>query len=90
MLKLALCSLLIGSPALAQQCAGFADVSAHLAEKYGEAVAVRGLDAAGNAIVMFANPDTGTWTAFIVTPDGNACRVADGVAFEYHKPKPNA
>lgn len=87
---LALCFLLIGSPALAQQCAGFADVTAFLAEKYGEAVAVRGLDAAGNAIVMFANPDTGTWTAFIVTPDGNACRVADGVAFEYHKPKPNA
>ena len=65
MLKLALCSLLVGSPALAQH-------------------------GAGNAIVMFADPDPGTWTGFTVTPDGNACRVADGVAFEYHKPKPNA
>lgn len=90
MKTLALCFLLIGSPAIAQDCGGFADVTAYLSEEYGETVAVRGLDAAGNAIVMFANPDTGTWTAFVVTPDGNACRVADGVAFEQLPPKPNA
>lgn len=91
MLKLALVLALIGSPAVAQmQCGGYADAAAHLATEFGEALTVQGIDGAGNVVAMFANPDTGTWTAFIVYPDGTACMVAAGGDFEYHKPKPNA
>ncbi len=91
MLRLALCFLLIGSPAIAQtQCGGYADAVAFLMERYGESLTVQGIDGTGRVIAMFSNPDTGTWTALIVTPDGNACLVADGGDFEYHKPKPNA
>ncbi len=91
MLRLALVSLLIGSPAFAQmQCGGYADAVAFLHERYGEALMVQGIDGAGNVIAMFANPDTGTWTAFIVYPDGTACMASSGTGFEFHKPKPNA
>lgn len=80
-----------GFPAKAQmQCGGYADAVAFLSERYGEALTVQGIDGAGNVIAMFANPDTGTWTALIVYPDGNACMASSGQAFEYHKPKPNA
>lgn len=91
MLKLAPVLVLIGSPAFAQmQCGGFADTVAHLSTQYGESLAVQGLDGAGNVIAMFANPDTGTWTALIVYPDGTACMASAGHSFELHKPKPNA
>lgn len=91
MYRLALVSMLIGSPAFAQmQCGGYADAVAFLDEQYGESLTVQGLDGAGNIIAMYSNPDTGTWTAFVVTPDGRACMVASGGDFEYHKPKPNA
>lgn len=91
MLRLALVSVLIGSPAFAQmQCGGYADAVALLADRYGESLRVEGLDGAGNSVQMFANPDTGTWTALIVYPDGSACMASSGQAFEYHSPKPNA
>lgn len=80
-----------GSPAIAQmQCGGYADAVAFLYERYGESLTVQGIDGAGNVIAMFANPDTGTWTAFIVYPDGTACMASSGADFEFHKPKPNA
>ncbi len=54
MYRLALCSLLIGSPAFAQmQCGGYADAVAFLSERYGEALTVQGIDGAGNVIAMF-------------------------------------
>lgn len=91
MLKLAPVLMLIGSPAIAQmQCGGYADAVAFLYERYGESLTVQGIDGAGNVIAMFANPDTGTWTAFIVYPDGTACMASSGADFEFHKPKPNA
>lgn len=91
MLRLALVLALIGSPAVAQmQCAGFADLAALYSEAHGETVAVRGLDTAGQAMIVLANPDTGTWTLLVVQPNGIACPIAFGDAFEYHKPKPNA
>lgn len=91
MKALALVALVAASPASAQmQCGGYADAVAHLSSEYGESLAVRGMDGAGDVVEMFANPDTGTWTALIVRPDGTACMVAAGGDFEYHKPKPNA
>lgn len=91
MLRLVGCLLLVGSPALAQmQCGGYADATAFLQEEYGERLVVQGLDGAGNVIAMFANPDTGTWTAFIVYPDGKACMASSGDSFEHYGLKPNA
>ena len=87
----AIVSACLGSQAIAQmQCGGYADAVAHLSTAYGESIVVRGIDGAGAVVEMFANPDTGTWTALIVQPDGTACMVAAGGDFEYHSPKPNA
>jgi hypothetical protein len=41
-----------------------------------------GLSASGAVIEMFANDETGTWTATVTGPDGNTCLVASGRAFE--------
>lgn len=91
MRMVALLAALAATPAVAQmQCGGYADAAAFLFERYGENLTVQGIDGAGNVIAMFANPDTGTWTAFIVYPDGKACMVSSGSDFEFHKPKPNA
>jgi hypothetical protein len=91
MRMLAITAIMAATPAFAQmQCGGYADAVAHLSSEYGESLAVQGVDGAGNVVAMFANPDTGTWTALIVRPDGTACMVSSGGAFEYHKPKPNA
>ncbi len=87
----AIVSVCLGSQAIAQpQCGGYADAVAHLSTAYGESIVVRGIDGAGAVVEMFANPDTGTWTALIVQPDGTACMVAAGGDFEFHSPKPNA
>jgi hypothetical protein len=91
MKALALVALVAATPAVGQmQCGGYADAVAHLSSEYGESLTMQGMDGAGNVVAMFANPDTGTWTALIVRPDGTACMAASGGAFEYHKPKPNA
>ncbi len=91
MKAIAFAALVAASPAVAQpQCGGYADAVAHLSTAYGESIVVRGIDGAGAVVEMFANPDTGTWTALIVQPDGTACMVAAGGDFEFHSPKPNA
>jgi hypothetical protein len=70
-------------PALsAPQCGERLNILAQLAGKYGETRRMMGLAANGAVIEMFANDETGTWTATVTGPDGNTCLVASGRAFE--------
>ena len=54
-----------------------------LADKHSERPAVSGIVLGGSArLVLWANTDTGTWTAAVVQPDGSACLVAAGNGWE--------
>lgn len=90
---LAIMATIAAPPALAQgNCAPFAAIRDGLAETWSESVSVTGLASEGSALVIFASPETGTWTAVIVAPDGTGCVVASGSAFEvaWADPDPDA
>lgn len=40
-----------------------------------------GLTAADHLLETLANPETGTWTVFLTTPDKIACVIASGTMF---------
>lgn len=64
------------------QCAGIADMLAHLAAKYGERQLFVGLAAGGATIMVIANPAGTTWTALIVGENGKACIGALGPSWK--------
>lgn len=72
------------APAAAQapQCAIRVDIVDGLAERFGERQVMSGLNPDGSMVEMFANTVTGTWTALIRQPNGMACIVAAGEAFD--------
>ena len=72
----------------AQGCVQFADGAARLQGEYGESVIGRGVMPNGAVVVIFANPDTGTWTLVVVTPDGCSQSPADGSAWVSFVPEP--
>lgn len=75
-------------PAHAQQaCAPRADIVAQLASAYGEHRVAAGLQSPG-VIEVFASAETGTWTIIVTRPDGIACAVAAGEAWQADAPKP--
>jgi hypothetical protein len=78
-MKLIALVLLIATPAAAQNnCGGYADIAAALAERWGEHIVFQGPTENGQSVVeIFAKPD-GTWTALIVNGHGLACIVASG------------
>lgn len=57
-------------------------VTAHLQDVYGESVVMRGLDGGGRMLEIWANPETGTWTATLVLPQGLTCIVSSGEALD--------
>lgn len=65
-----------------QNCAARFLVEDRLGGGYGESVQSLGVTDNGAVIEMWANVDTGTWTAVVNLPDGTACVVASGVGFE--------
>lgn len=58
-----------------------------LARKYGESRRGFGLQA-HDLIELYANLETGTWTALVTSPDGQACVVAFGEAWTETRPEP--
>lgn len=75
--------LLISAPALAQQ-AGPCDESQKVYElltgSYGEKPFIEMKDSKNRKLVMFVNPQTGTWTV-IATDDKLACGISAGKEF---------
>lgn len=66
-----------------QQCYPRDVVLENLQGQFGESVQSLGIAANGTILEMFANVETGTWTAVVTAPDGSvSCLVASGEAFE--------
>lgn len=63
------------------QRAGLPDALQGLSQRYAEAPRVQGLTAAGHMLVITQSA-TGSWSALLVSPDGQACMVAFGEALE--------
>jgi hypothetical protein len=66
----------------APQCGSRDQVTALLADRYGETR--RALGMAGEAAVMelYASDQTGTWTITLTLPDGQMCLMASGAGYE--------
>jgi len=70
-------------PATAQnQCAPHNTMMEQLADQYGEGRMSVALDNNGYLIEVYANTESGTWTAVLTTPDGEACIAAHGTDYE--------
>jgi len=75
-------ALLAPSFAMAQaNCAPRAFAEERLRNTFGEVIQSRGI-LRGAILEMWANTETGTWTAVVTTPDGRSCVVAAGQDFE--------
>ena len=62
-----------------QNCAPIDAVNERLADQYGETLQTLATAQSGQTIVsQYANPETGTWTLLLVSPEGVACLVASG------------
>ncbi len=80
--------LTLAAPAQAQTaCTGLPDALAALAARYAEAPRVSGLMANGQLMIITAS-EAGGFTVLIVTPEGLACMVASGSAFEVRAQEP--
>ncbi|MEM8570529.1 MAG: hypothetical protein AAGG56_06415 [Pseudomonadota bacterium] len=78
--------LLPGSPTEAnpqvRACADRGKVIERLEERYGETLKSVGLHKNRGVIEVYASSSTGTWTILLTRPDGLACLVASGEAWE--------
>lgn len=65
-------------------------VVGHLSTKYGETQQSVGLQQGRGMVETFANPDSGTWTILLTTPNGMSCLMAAGEAWERREGEPGA
>lgn len=80
---LAALAVLLAFPAHAQSTCGPRDgLEASMMQQYGEARVSVALDNRSFLIEVWANPTSGTWTATLTTPDGQACIAAYGTGYE--------
>lgn len=86
---LPLAFLAMCSPAHAQQLPQCGPYPVHVqawGSLHGEAPVVSALSAGGNMLLIIANPETGGWTAFQVSPQGLACAVDYGEGIRLSAP----
>ena len=74
-----------------RQCAPRGDVLRQLTDTYGETRRGVGIARQGAVIEVFASDTTGSWTITATLPDGTACLMASGQAYEetVESPPPN-
>jgi hypothetical protein len=72
----------------ASQCAPYAAMATHLADRYGEAVIFQGQTSETAIMQLWANAETGTWTVVYMSADAPACMVASGQGGESIAPPP--
>lgn len=91
-LALILAAALLAAPAVAEApatCFPLAVVSSALAKGHGERPSAGGVLSGGKGtLLVWANPDTGTWTAAVVTTTGVACVIGSGEGWEAAGPQP--
>lgn len=88
-MRAALLLAVLASPAAAQgtqQCAPHDAMTAMLGDRFGETVQSVALTSAGVLHEMFANLETGTWTAVLTRPGQPSCIAAEGQRFEVVEP----
>lgn len=79
----AICTL-FGLPASAQQACGPIDaMQTVLADRWGESAQMTAIGGQGEMVLqIYANTDTGSWTAVVTDTEGHACVTGSGVGFE--------
>ena len=75
-------AVLSACPVMANNCAPHDQMVAVLASQYGETRVSAALDLNNYLIEVFANHESGTWTALLTTPDMQACVAAAGTNYE--------
>jgi len=71
------------APAGAQMvCGQRADMVRQLGEKYGETRRSMGLAEGRGVVELYASEETGSWTILMTSPQGIACLMAAGQAFQ--------
>ena len=70
-------------------CGKRADMVRHLSEQYGETRRSMGLAEGRGVVELYASEETGTWTILITSPQGTACMMAAGRAFQVEPPEPS-
>ena len=63
-------------------CGKRADMVRQLGERYGETRRSMGLAAGRGVVELYASEETGSWTILITSPQGTACMMAAGQAFQ--------
>lgn len=93
LLSCGICATLLGATqgqANASNCAAHTDVTARLAEIYGERRQAMGV-ANGNAVLeIYASDDSGSWSITKTKPGGQTCLVAAGQGFRVEPIPPAA
>ena len=73
---------------VATSCAPTVDLHDQLLQKYGEERLFAGLS--GQSVIeLWSNPETGTWTIIVSTPEGMSCLLASGENAVHFNRKPN-
>ena len=72
--------------AVAAPCMKHDDFAGALKDRFGETAQVQAMTADGRMMEIFANPETGTWSAILTKPDGEDCIAAGGDRFASVKP----
>ena len=63
-------------------CGNRADMVRQLGEKYGETRRSMGLAEGRGVVELYASEETGSWTILMTSPQGIACMMAAGQAFQ--------
>jgi hypothetical protein len=63
-------------------CGKRADIIRQLDEKYGETRRSLGLAGGRGVVELYASDETGSWTILLTSPQGTACMMASGEAFQ--------
>ena len=78
------------APAGAQMvCGKRADLVRQLGDKYGETRRSMGLAEGRGVVELYASEETGSWTILMTSPQGIACMMAAGQAFQIEPEQPD-
>jgi hypothetical protein len=84
-------ALTAASTAYGQQqgrfCASIDQVVKRLGSEFGEHLSAAGLGSQGQMMAIYSNPESGTWTITVTTPDRVSCVIATGKGFAIEVPE---
>ena len=69
-------------------CAPYAEMAKALEQQFGERPVWRGIETSGATLELWANDAAPSWSAVRIEPNGRACLVDTGGAWESVEPRP--